>query len=327
MNEEEIINIAKKTLELEGYENYRIKTVSHPVGTNVWIVESETDSLTIALEMDYDTGTFLRKDEANKIVKISNEGIGIAEKSKAIIFARLFFGLSEPVDVSGVKIDSPNIKIIKAEKNPNSIIGFEVFISDSNNEKIEKAYLEIRRLTNLLSLKLGRYIDHKRPEIFITDKSGKSTGSKSFTIDAILVKQIDLDLNNSNLSSIVNDNDPVLNQQLSDAVSGIKAYSDRNYKDAIKNFWLAIENEKHSLAKDYRSLRDGLSHSEINNDNVQKVLQDDFGLTLKEKNDSIKTPKGVYVDANDPTNRAILKEEATVLRIEVIKILEGKLSL
>lgn len=322
MNEEEAKKRASEILELDGYADYRFKSISHAEGTNVWEIEAETSNLSIYLALDNDTGNVINKSTANKIVKVVNEVVEHSER--VVVTAELFFGLTEPVNVPGVKTESPNIKIVTAEKNPNSIIGFKVKIIDSNEEKIENAYHEIRRLCNYLSIKTGRYIDHRRPEVLIT-KNGKKTGTKSFTIDAVLAYPLDLNLNDSNVSAIIDDNDPILTQQLSDLASGIKAYDDRNYKDAIRNFWQSIENEALSLGKNYKSLRDGLSHSEINFPDVINDLKNDFGLKLKEKSDSTKTPKGVYIDTNDPNNREILRNEAITLREEAVNLLKNKL--
>jgi len=245
---------------------------------------------------------------------------------KIVINTRIFFGLVEPLALPGIKIDSANIKIITNAKKNNSIIGFEVIIPDSNDEKLENAYHEIRRLCNYLSLKTGRSVDHKRPETFIV-RDGVTTSTVPFTTDSLLIKQLDIDLNGNQFSEIVAGVDPVLTQQLSDVASGIKAFDDRNFKDAIKNLWLSIENENHGLTKDYQSLRDGLSHSEINNQRVISNLPTDFGIILKEKPDSLKIPKGSYIDTDNPTNREILKREANILREKAIKLLENKASI
>jgi len=323
MNDKDAEEIAKKILDMDGYENYSITSNIHESGSTFRTIEAQTPELIITLIIEEDTGFTINKSVGKKLVKEVNETVQHTENS--VINANLFFGLREPVTVPGNIVNSSDIEIICSQKNSNSIIGFTVKILDLNQDKLEKAYDEVRRLTNFLSIKTGQPIDHNRPEI--TYLKGKSTtSSKSFSSDALLIKSFDLDLTDSKITNIINDNNPILTQQIADAISGIKAYDDKNYKDAIRNFWMSIENENLQLPKNYKSLRHGLSHTEITSAKVENDLTNDFKLVLKTKTNSTHSPQGIYIDLNNSKNREILREEATFLKDKVIKLLGDKLT-
>ena len=256
------------------------------------------------------------------IVKSVIETIGISEGS--ITSTGLFFGLTEEIEIPGEWKNSDEIKFIPSNDDEKKIRGIEVIIIDLNEQKIEDAYHKVRRILNYIGRNLGRYIDHSRPEEFVL-KDGKSTRTVSCTPDVIIVEKFDFNLNDSKIQALINDDDPILNQQISDLMNGIKAYDDRNYGDAIRNFWIAIENETLSLNKNYKHLRNGLSHSKINHDAVKLSLENDFNLRLKPIIDSKETKQGFYIDRNDPVNRNILKKEATILRDIAIPIIDKKM--
>lgn len=261
------------------------------------------------------------EENENKIVKVVNDTVGISESP--IVTAELFFGLTEPIQFYDTFKDSEEIKFTPSDDDPQKVSGLLVKIIDSNPQKIEDAYKKIRNILNYISVKLGRQVDHLRPEEFIV-KDGKITRSKSFTFDSVLVKKFNLDLNDSKIQELITNKDPILNQQVADYVSGIKAHDDKNYRDAIRNFWLVLENENVSLDKDYKSLRHGLSHTEIY-PKVKEQIEIDFGLKLQLKVDSTKEQKGYFIDTNDATNREILKQEANYLRELANKIIQGKI--
>jgi len=322
MNTEEAEQKVKEILNKDGIQDYKITTNVHTEATNIRTIEAESDQYVISLILENETGEILDKRMGKNLVREINETVPVSDSVSVTTI--IYFGLTEPTQFPGLKVDSENIKIIYQEKKLDTILGFEVRLSAPSNDLVGDAHQEIRRLTNLMSLKLGRYVTHRRPENFIV-RDGKKTMTKSFTADAVLVKSFELDLNDEKIKSLMKNDDPILNQQLADTVIGIKSYDDTNFRDAIRNFWQVVESENLSFTKNYKSLRDGLSHSEINSPDTINDLKKDFGLNLKEKSDSTKTPKGVYIDTNDPKNREILKEEATFLRIEVIKLVESKL--
>lgn len=329
INNEDAELIARRILDQKGFQNYKIVENTYMENVtendiNIRTIIAEDGVKMVVLKINNDTGEFVNLSQSNNLVRSVSERIVVNETVVATTTS--YFELLEPLSIPGIKTNSPNIEIVMLEDSSDSIKGFRVKMKDYDEAEIDSSYQEIRRLTNLLSIKTGRYIDHKRPEISI-QKGEKTTHTKSFTIDAVLVRPVDLDLNSTNLLSILEDSDPLLTQQMADLVSGIKSFDDKNYKDAIKNFWLTLENENHQLQKNYKSLRDGLSHSEINNSDVINDLKNDFGLILKTKTDSIETPKGVYVDANNSINREIIKLEAKELREKAMNIIESKLQI
>ena len=329
MNDQEAENIARKILDQKGFQNYTIVENTHIENTtendiNIRTVIAEDGVKMVFLKINNDTGEFVNLSQTNNLVRNVNERIDM--KETVVATTTLYFELLEPLSIPGIKTNSPNIEIVMSEGSSDSIKGFRVKMKDYDEDEIDSSYQEIRRLTNLLSIKTGRHIDHKRPEISI-QKGEKTTRTIHFTVDAVIVKPVDLDFNSSSLLSILEDSDPLLTQQMADLVSGIKSFDDKNYKDAIKNFWLTLENENHQLQKNYKSLRNGLSHTEINDSGVINDLKNDFGLILKTKTDSIKTPKGVYIDGNNSTNREIIKLEAKELREKAMNIIESKLQI
>ena len=235
----------------------------------------------------------------------------------------LYFGLTEEIENFGMCENTNEIKFIFSNSEPKKIKGIKIIIIDDSEQENEEAYRKTRRILNYIGLELGRYIDHKRPEKSVK-KGKKQRRQKKFTVGAILVKPFDLDLNGSKIKKLIDNDNPILNRQTSYLMNGIKAYDDKNFSDAIKNFWLAIENKKHSWKPDYRELRNGLSHSEINKKKTISCLKKNFGLRLKEKNNSTKDEKeedadtkdekGWYIDTDDPHNQNIIKEHAGILK-------------
>lgn len=321
----DIETIAKRILDKDPkYIGYRITRSYHVKGTNIDTVEAKVNELTIILTIDHDSGQLLDKKESRLQARsITEPPITVTDTLNARQ-SSAYFELEKPITIQGDKIDSTDMQLIFDESNPNSLIGFRILLQNGTNDEIEDAYQRARRLTNFLSIQMGTYLDHKRPETLIA-KPQVVTHTKSFTVDVILSKKIDLDLTNSNLSEVINNSDPTITQKIADAVAGFQAYEDKNFKDAIRNFWLVIENENLNLPKNYKSLRDGLSHSEITYPNVIADLQNDFHLNCKTKINSTKNPPGVYVDTNDLNNRQIIRQEAAFLSEQVIKFLSSRL--
>ena len=235
----------------------------------------------------------------------------------------LYFGLTEEIENFGMCENTNEIKFIFSNSEPKKIKGIKIIITDDNEQEIEKAYRKTRRILNYIGLELGRYIDHKRPEKSVK-KGKKQRRQKNFTVGAILVRSFDLDLNGSKIKKLIDNDNPILNRQTSYLMNGIKAYDDKNFSDAIKNFWLAIENEKHSLKLNYKDLRDVLSHSEINNEQAISRLKKNFGLRFNEKKNYTKDEKGWYIDTNDPVNQNIIKEHARILKSKATCIIYNK---
>lgn len=84
-----------------------------------------------------------------------------------------------------------------------------------------------------------------------------------------------------------------------------------------------VENNTPSHLTNYKYLRDGLSHNQLDRPNTISHIQNDFGIVCIE-NPSIKMK---YVDISDPKVQVILEKEANYLRTEVFKYLDPQVGI
>ena len=234
----------------------------------------------------------------------------------------LYFELTESVSVSGLKNNSSIIEL-DFEPDSNMLKGFRITVTNfQNNLEIKKAYQQAYRFTNLISLRTGMYIFHKRARQIINNVITPHT--VSFTTDVVLTKLVNLDMTNSEMISLL-DVDSKENQQLAHFSNGLRSLKDGNYADAIKEFYQVIENEIPSHLEKYRYLRHGVNHAELKDQTTIDKLRNEFNIVCIENPNSTHTPKWKYVDITDPDVQDIFEKEANILREEVIRILDSKI--
>ena len=135
-----------------------------------------------------------------KIVVVNEQ---VQFKEEAIVSAGLYFELTEAVSVSGIKKNSNKIELVFDDKNSNMLKGFKISIQNlEGKHDILKSYHTAFRLTNLISLKTGMFIFHKRPREIIDGKiSDKVFG---FGIEVIRTKLVNPDMTDNGIDMFLN---------------------------------------------------------------------------------------------------------------------------
>jgi hypothetical protein len=209
----------------------------------------------------------------------------------------VYYELADPVDIPGNKGNGG---------------GIELRFDNADKDKL------------LLTLKTGKFVFHKRPREFVNGKIGQILNSIGQT--TISNTLVNLNISDNAIQSRLN-NDSLVNQQLAHFANGIKAFDDLNFNEAVKEFYQVIEDSTPSHLVKYRSLRNGLSHAELDSLTTINELQYHFGIVCKENAFSTRTPKSKYVDISDPEVQVIIEREANYLRTEVLKHIDMKVGI
>jgi hypothetical protein len=94
----------------------------------------------------------------------------------------VYFELTDPVDIPGLKQNGNNIELHFDTSEKNKLMAFVIWVSGSDLQDNTVAYQKAYRLTNLLTLKTGKFVFHKRPREFVNGTIGqvlKSIGETS----------------------------------------------------------------------------------------------------------------------------------------------------
>jgi hypothetical protein len=240
--------------------------------------------------------------------KISEENISVTDNIS--ITVSLFFELKEKIYIGGDMINAPNIELVPDE-DKNYLKAFTIKVKDTDDQSIKEATELANRFTNYLSIITRIPVSHKRPRIRKT-QGEKSTSTISFTMDAVLVKNQDLDV--SKLSSFLS-SDSRVHQHLKQAQEGLKALLDNNFPDAIRWFFMIIENQNSSDSTKYEPLRNVVSHEKLDYPfTINGVAK--FGISMN---------NGDHLNFNDPDIQDILEREAKNLMNIVISVVENEL--
>lgn len=321
MHLEEIRKKAIQILDNDNHKNYEIETICHTEGTNVWTVQARIDNLVITLLIDNESGGLLHKEQRREFTRdVVEEPIEIHDSISVSL--GLYFELTESVSVSGIKKNSVDIELIFEEQS-NMLKAFRINVRNFQDTKeIMTAYQHAARLTNLITLKTGMHVFHKKPRKII---NGQITDEVvGFSIGAVLTKLLNLDMTDGDLQDLLV-NDSRENQQLAHFANGQKALEDADFANAIKEFYQVIEYEIPAHLSKYKFLRDGINHAELSKPHTIQELQNQFGITCIENPNSTLNPKGKYVDITSVNVQNILEKEAKYLRNEVIRIVDSKI--
>jgi hypothetical protein len=226
---------------------------------------------------------------------------GFTLSAEASVQIGLFFELSEKVKIGGTVTNSENIELILDSNESRYLTGFRITVNNTDDETMDQAMEQAKRLTDYLSFVTNTVVRHKRP-IIRKKKNGKTETTKPFTADAILAAEFDLDVRK--LAPLLG-SDSKLNQCLAHYQDGLKSLLDNDFPQSIKDFFLIIENTGIPEEVRYKSLRDAVSHNMLEHKNTLEALKNEFGIPLK---------KGEYLNINVPNIQAILETEAGKLR-------------
>lgn len=256
---------------------------------------------------------------SKKLVMVINENVTVSDDIR--INLGLYFELTESVSISGIKKNSNDIELIFEEERPDMLKAFRINVKNfQDNKEIINALQYASRFTNLITLKTGMFVFHKRPRKIV---NGKITSEAvGFSVSAVLTKLVNLDMTDNDLASLLNTNSRE-NQQLAHFANGQKALEDDDFVNAIKEFYQVLEYEN-LLEIKYKSLRDGLSHAELTIVKTINELGDEFGIVCMENPNSTLNPKGKYVDITSPEIQTILEKEANYLRNMAIRFIDSK---
>lgn len=252
-----------------------------------------------------------------KLVKIGIvESVGITDSLSAT--KGVYFELTEPVIIPGLKGDGGDIKLVFDDTDKDKLIAFRIWVSTDLQDNIH-AYQKADRLTNLLTLKTGKSVFHKRPKEFASNKIGQEL--KSIAKTPINNTLVNLKLSDTAIQSLLNI-DSRVNIQLAHFANGIKALEGANFGEAVKEFYQVVEDNTPSHLEKYKYLRHGLSHQELHDPMTVKRLKVDFGIDCK-----VNPSSTHYVDINDLQVQVILQKEANYLRTEVLKYIDAKVGI
>jgi len=223
---------------------------------------------------------------APKLVQLGiEENIPISDSVSMV--KGVYFELTDPVDIPGLKENGNDIELHFDTIEKNKLMAFVIWVSGSDLQDNTVAYEKAYRLTNLLTLKTGKFVFHKRPREFVNDTIGQVL--KSIGQTCIKNSLVNLIISDSAIQSLL-DNDSLLNQQLAHFCNGIKAFDELNFSEAVKEF-----------------------HQ--------------FRIICVENPSSTSTPKMKYVDISDPEVQAIVEREAKYLRTEAFKHIDPKVGI
>ncbi len=247
---------------------------------------------------------------APKLVQLRiEENIPISDSVSMV--KGVYFELTDPVEIPGLKVNGNDIELHFDTTEKNKLMAFVIWVSGPNLQDNTIAYQKAYRFTNLLTLKTGKIVFHKRPREFVNGRVGQVL--KSIGQTSVKNTLVNLNILDNNIQSLL-DNDSLLNQQLAHFCNGIKAFDELNFSEAVKEFYQVIENNTPSHLAKYKFLRHGLSHDQLYSQDTINRIQIDFGIICVENPSSTSTPKMKYVDISDPEVQAIVEREATCER-------------
>jgi hypothetical protein len=218
----------------------------------------------------------------------------------------------------GVKITDPKeIKMIWDKVDKGALTGFEITITRSTKKKITNVREQTApRLTNILSSITGIEITYKEPPLIKFIRNGKTTTLVAKTLKSSYLKPISLEsIDISKLSSLLTRYSK-LYMQLGHAHNGNRAFHNKDYPQAIREFFLIFEYTGCIEEIKYRNLRHAVSHVRIDDPRAINDLKNNF---------RIKTKPGEELDVNKPRINAILYENTRDLRNSVGLYLQEQL--
>jgi hypothetical protein len=218
----------------------------------------------------------------------------------------------------GVKIaDSKDIKMIWDKVDKKAPTGFEITIKKSTEKKITKAREQTApRLTSILGSITGIEITYKEYPTIKIIRNGRTftavaTTLKSSYLRPISLRSIDL----SKLSPLLTKYSKSY-MQLGHAHNGNRAFHNKDYPQAIREFFLIFEYTGCIQEIKYRNLRHAVSHVRIDDSRAINDLKNNFRIKMK---------AGEELDVNKPRIKAILHKHAGELRHSVGVYLQEQL--
>lgn len=210
----------------------------------------------------------------------------------------LYFELVEPV---AVPRDFKNSEEIILNVDDGSMLqSFQIKSDQKQKDKIDVIH-KANRFVNYLSFKTGLYISHKHPRKVI---DGEITEKIGFSMGAVITDLRVLDLTHPNMIDHLSKTS-TYSLAVAHFASGQRALNGNNFAEAIREFYLTIEDSGIDEEKKYKILRDSVSHKKIDNSKSPDILRNEF---------NIKLPKGDSLDITSPEIDGKLEKATRQLR-------------
>lgn len=236
-----------------------------------------------------------------------NETVGITESVS--IRLELYFELVEPVAIPRNFKDSNEITLCVDD---DSILqSFKIKLGGEQKDWINTVH-KANRFVNYLSFKTGLYVSHKHPRKII---NGKIITSKTLSFDALLTTLTGLDLTERSLNDFLS-NTSLFGLAMAHFASGQRALNGNNFAEAIREFYLTIEDSKIVEEEKYLKLRNAVSHIKIGDPKSPDILRNEFNINLL---------KGDSLDITDPIIDGKLEKAAKEFREVSWNYLNSKL--
>jgi len=206
------------------------------------------------------------------------------------------FSLTDKV-LAKATVDLPDVKLLhEVIENNTYVTGIEITTSElSFVEAVEHSSLIANRCADLMSLMSGLGVSSTLQQINeIGPPEAAKAGFKTFTMDTICVKPIDIDISTNQFLNVLDGKDEKLSRQLSHYRRGL-ASSDTIEK--MREFYQVLEDEREtSLKHRYGWIRDLVSHPELT-----------FDATSKKK--AFEQLGKTYIDPSSPSDLKKLEEQ------------------
>lgn len=298
MDDNSLKLIVENTIREEGITDYEISTC-RTMGTNVITIVVEFDNTTITFTLDNKTGKVLdRQKSVRHYADIIEPHIQVTDRISTQL--ELYFELVNPVAIPQNSKNSLDITLCVDDKS--MLQSFRIKSGQEDRDIISTIH-KANRFVNYLSFQTGLYISHKQPRkviegILTTEPPG------GFTIGAIVTNLATLDLTDPNLNSFLS-NTSIDNLGMAHFASGQRALDEQNYPEAIREFYLTIEDSGITDENKYKKLRNAVSHKKIDDAITLGILDVEFNIQL---------PQGGSLDITDPKINGILETESKKLR-------------
>ena len=298
MDDKRLKLIVENSIREEGITDYKISTC-RTVGTNVITIVVEFDDTTITFTLNNETGKVLgRQKSVRHYANIVESHILVTDRISTQL--ELYFELVNPVAIPQNSKNSDEITLCVDDKS--MLQSFKIKSGQEDKDIISTIH-KANRFVNYLSFKTGLYISHKQPRkviegILTTEPHG------GFTMDAILTSLSVLDLTDPNLDTFLS-NTSIDNLGLAHFASGQRALDEQNYPEAIREFYLTIEDSGIPEEDKYKKIRNAVSHYKIKGEETIRIVGEVFGITVN---------NGDSLDVTDPKINGILETESKKLR-------------
>jgi hypothetical protein len=227
-----------------------------------------------------------------------------------LVSYRFSFELSDKCIVENLG-NSDNIEFrILEEGSKKYVTGFSILMENLSRDVAKYGAMQKATvLSNVISVRYGRYTHAHLIGYNRILKSGKQRVSREFRIRSKRIRKLDFSLKNEEISSLMDNVE--LNQLYEHASRGIKADDDEDPVTMIREFYQVIEkknvNDMATNLRKFKWLRDTLSHNPKFTDRAIKNLKIYF-----RNNYFVFTPSG-HFDYTSPKNIERLKSQARSL--------------